>query len=45
MQSAMYVEMASGVTTNDLYEHLKSTYEVRYLIMQLSYGTLVRNLA
>ncbi|KAF8722125.1 hypothetical protein HU200_022765 [Digitaria exilis] len=27
MQSTMYVELASGVTTNDLYEHLKSTYE------------------
>jgi hypothetical protein len=24
----MYVELASGVTANDLYEHLKSTYEV-----------------
>jgi len=23
----MYVELASGVTANDLYEHLKSTYE------------------
>uniref|UniRef100_K4AC13 Semialdehyde dehydrogenase NAD-binding domain-containing protein n=1 Tax=Setaria italica TaxID=4555 RepID=K4AC13_SETIT len=28
MQSTMYVELASGVTANDLYEHLKSTYEV-----------------
>jgi len=27
MQSTMYVELASGVTANDLYEHLKSTYE------------------
>jgi hypothetical protein len=30
----MYVEMASGVTANDLYQHLKSTYEVSYLTMQ-----------
>uniref|UniRef100_A0A0D9XL04 Semialdehyde dehydrogenase NAD-binding domain-containing protein n=1 Tax=Leersia perrieri TaxID=77586 RepID=A0A0D9XL04_9ORYZ len=27
MQSTMFVEMASGVTVNDLYRHLKSTYE------------------
>ncbi|XP_062208971.1 probable N-acetyl-gamma-glutamyl-phosphate reductase, chloroplastic [Phragmites australis] len=27
MQSIMYVELASGVTVNDLYQHLKSTYE------------------
>jgi N-acetyl-gamma-glutamyl-phosphate reductase len=27
MQSTMYVEMASGVTADDLYQHLKSTYE------------------
>jgi N-acetyl-gamma-glutamyl-phosphate reductase len=28
MQSTVYVELASGVTPRDLYEHLKSTYEV-----------------
>nr|ACN35080.1 unknown [Zea mays] len=27
MQSTVYVELASGVTPRDLYEHLKSTYE------------------
>ncbi|CAN6310176.1 unnamed protein product [Urochloa humidicola] len=27
MQSTMYVELESGVTASDLYEHLKSTYE------------------
>ncbi|KAL6637272.1 hypothetical protein ACP70R_024844 [Stipagrostis hirtigluma subsp. patula] len=27
MQSNIYVEMAPGVTVNDLYQHLKSTYE------------------
>ncbi|XP_066386357.1 probable N-acetyl-gamma-glutamyl-phosphate reductase, chloroplastic isoform X1 [Miscanthus floridulus] len=27
MQSTIYVELASGVTPRDLYEHLKSTYE------------------
>jgi N-acetyl-gamma-glutamyl-phosphate reductase len=33
MQSTMFVEMAPGVTANDLYQHLKSTYEVCCLIM------------
>lgn len=28
MQSTMFVEMAPGVTAGDLYQHLKSTYEV-----------------
>lgn len=28
MQSTMFVEMAPGVTVSDLYQHLKSTYEV-----------------
>ena len=28
MQSTIYVEMASGVTADDLHQKLKSTYEV-----------------
>jgi hypothetical protein len=31
MQSTMFVEMAPGVTVSDLYEHLKSTYEVLFV--------------
>lgn len=29
MQSTIYVEMANGVTTDDLHHHLVSAYEVR----------------
>jgi hypothetical protein len=27
----MFVEMAPGMTVSDLYEHLKSTYEVLFV--------------
>lgn len=35
MQSTIYVEMASGVTMEDLYQQLKISYEVSYFYVQL----------
>lgn len=32
MQSTIYVEMAPGVSSEELYQHLKRVYEVRNLM-------------
>ncbi|GAB4824463.1 hypothetical protein Ancab_007349 [Ancistrocladus abbreviatus] len=43
MQSTIYVEMAAGVTVDDLYQHLKSAYEIDNLVKGAS-GQAIQNL-
>lgn len=40
MQSTIYVEMASGVTVEDLYQQLKSSYESEDFVMMLEKGVV-----
>ncbi|XP_022148643.1 probable N-acetyl-gamma-glutamyl-phosphate reductase, chloroplastic [Momordica charantia] len=42
MQSTIYVEMAPGVTTEDLHQHLKVTYEEEEFVRVLEKGVVPR---